>query len=159
SPPLQCAARRGHETLAPHARREQMACRPVSSLVPTNRHAPLPLRRDASSSALRNTPCMPLPPRPIPPGLQTTSTPIPPRRWRVVPITPGLACASAKPGESASASRGRGLESLEGKTNTQGIRFVLQPPQEGNQGWLVWGEERESRAHRLAGSRSPVWAA
>src|SRR5215470_14033915 len=41
-------------------------------------------------------------------------------------------------------SYGRGLESLEGKTNQQGIRFVLQPPQEGNQGWLVWGEERIS---------------
>jgi hypothetical protein len=41
-------------------------------------------------------------------------------------------------------SRGRGLSSLEGKTNQQGIRFVLQPPQEGNQGWLVWGEARIS---------------
>src|ERR1051326_7480350 len=41
-------------------------------------------------------------------------------------------------------SKGRRLDSLEGKTNTQGIRFVLQPPQEGNQGWLVWGEERIS---------------
>ena len=39
-------------------------------------------------------------------------------------------------------SKGRGLSSLEGKTNKQGIRFVLQPPHEGNQGWLVWGEER-----------------
>src|SRR5215469_10399007 len=41
-------------------------------------------------------------------------------------------------------SSGRGLDSLEGKTNTQGIRFVLQPAQEGNQGWLVWGDERIS---------------
>ena len=41
-------------------------------------------------------------------------------------------------------SKGRGLDSLEGKTNKQGIRFVLQPPQEGNQGWLVWGKERIS---------------
>src|ERR1051326_4500370 len=41
-------------------------------------------------------------------------------------------------------SKGRGLDSLEGKTNKQGIRFVLQPVQEGNQGWLVWGEERIS---------------
>jgi hypothetical protein len=37
-------------------------------------------------------------------------------------------------------SKGRGLDSLEGKTNTQGIRFVLQPAHEGNQGWLVWGK-------------------
>src|SRR6516162_8613126 len=41
-------------------------------------------------------------------------------------------------------SKGRGLPSLEGKTNQQGIRFVLQPAHEGNQGWLVWGEERIS---------------
>src|SRR5262249_42183677 len=36
-------------------------------------------------------------------------------------------------------SKGRGLDSLEGKTNTQGIRFILQAPKDGNQGWLVWG--------------------
>ncbi len=35
-------------------------------------------------------------------------------------------------------SRGRGLDSVEGKTNTSGIRFVLQTPDEGNAGWLVW---------------------
>jgi Helix-turn-helix domain len=38
-------------------------------------------------------------------------------------------------------SRGRGLDSLEGKTNTSGIRFVLQAPEEGNAGWLVWHED------------------
>src|SRR5215472_5231060 len=41
-------------------------------------------------------------------------------------------------------SKGRGLDSLEGKTTTQGIRFVLQPAHEGNEGWLVWGEARIS---------------
>jgi hypothetical protein len=61
-----------------------------------------------------------------------------------VPITPPIGSAWAKPGRSVAASKGRGLSSLEGKTNTQGIRFVLQPPQEGNQGWLVWGKERIS---------------
>src|SRR5215468_6525909 len=83
--------------------------------------------------------------------------PIPPRPWPVVPITPRVGSASGTPGESAFASRGRGLTNLEGKTNKQGIRFVLQPAYEGNQGWLVWGEERESRAHRLAGPGGPVW--
>lgn len=39
-------------------------------------------------------------------------------------------------------SKGRGLDSLEGKNNTTGIRFVLQGPKEGNAGWLVWGKER-----------------
>src|SRR6516165_7090568 len=36
-------------------------------------------------------------------------------------------------------SKGRGLDSLEGKTNKQGIRFVLQQPGAGHQGWLAWG--------------------
>src|SRR5260221_10777242 len=39
-------------------------------------------------------------------------------------------------------SKGRGLDSLEGKRNDTGLRFVLQPPEEGNQGWLVWGKDR-----------------
>ena len=39
-------------------------------------------------------------------------------------------------------SRGRGLDSVEGKTNTTGIRFVLQSPEEGNAGWLVWQKDR-----------------
>jgi len=38
-------------------------------------------------------------------------------------------------------SRGRGLDSVEGKTNTCGIRFVMQKPEEGNAGWLVWQHE------------------
>jgi hypothetical protein len=37
-------------------------------------------------------------------------------------------------------SRGRGLDSLEGKRNDTGLRFVLQPPAEGNTGWFVWGK-------------------
>ena len=39
-------------------------------------------------------------------------------------------------------SRGRGLDSLEGKRNNTGLRFVLQPPHEGNQGWLLWDIDR-----------------
>src|SRR5215472_10965946 len=50
-------------------------------------------------------------------------------------------------------SYGRGLSSLEGKTNTQGIRFVLQPAHEGNQGWLVWG--KNGRAARGSAGRIP----
>ena len=38
-------------------------------------------------------------------------------------------------------SRGRRLDSVEGKTNTCGIRFVMQKPEEGNAGWLVWQHE------------------
>lgn len=39
-------------------------------------------------------------------------------------------------------SRGRGLDSVEGKSNKQGLRFVLQAPEEGNAGWLVWQQDR-----------------
>lgn len=39
-------------------------------------------------------------------------------------------------------SKGRGLDSVEGKRNTSGLRFVLQDPKEGNEGWLVWGDDR-----------------
>jgi hypothetical protein len=38
-------------------------------------------------------------------------------------------------------SRGRGLDSVEGKTNKQGLRFVLQAPEEGNAGWLIWQQD------------------
>src|SRR6266700_5055027 len=36
-------------------------------------------------------------------------------------------------------SRGRGLDSVEGKSNDTGLRFVLQTPEQGNAGHLIWG--------------------
>src|SRR6266702_6766088 len=39
-------------------------------------------------------------------------------------------------------SKGRGLDSVENKWNRSGLRFVLQPPEEGDQGWLIWGKCR-----------------
>ena len=39
-------------------------------------------------------------------------------------------------------SKGRGLGSVENKWEKSGLRFVLQSPEEGNQGWLVWGKDR-----------------
>ncbi len=39
-------------------------------------------------------------------------------------------------------SKGRGLDSVEGKNNKQGLRFVLQAPEEGNAGYLVWQQDR-----------------
>ena len=39
-------------------------------------------------------------------------------------------------------SRGRGLDSVEGKRNDTGLRFVLQKPEEGKQGWVIWGADR-----------------
>src|SRR6266436_8939253 len=35
-------------------------------------------------------------------------------------------------------SRGRGLSSIENKRNDTGLRFVLETPEEGNQGYLIW---------------------
>lgn len=37
-------------------------------------------------------------------------------------------------------SRGRGLDSLQGKSNDSGIRFKLDNPGEGNTGHLIWGK-------------------
>jgi len=39
-------------------------------------------------------------------------------------------------------SKGRGIDSVEGKRNDTGLRFVLQDPKEGNEGWLIWGDDR-----------------
>ena len=39
-------------------------------------------------------------------------------------------------------SRGRGLDSVEGKRNDTGMRFVLQPAKAGKAGWLIWGQDR-----------------
>jgi hypothetical protein len=39
-------------------------------------------------------------------------------------------------------SKGRGLDSVEGKTNTSGLRFHLQSGADGNQGWLSWNGEQ-----------------
>jgi transposase len=39
-------------------------------------------------------------------------------------------------------SKGRGLNSMENKRNDTGLRFVLQAPEKGNQGWLVCGKEQ-----------------
>ena len=38
-------------------------------------------------------------------------------------------------------SKGRGLDSVENKRNDTGLRFVLQRPEEGNDGFLVWGRD------------------
>jgi hypothetical protein len=39
-------------------------------------------------------------------------------------------------------SRGRGLSSIENKRNDTGLRFVLEPPEEGNQGYLLWKDDQ-----------------
>jgi hypothetical protein len=39
-------------------------------------------------------------------------------------------------------SRGRGLSSIENKRNNTGLRFVLQQPEEGNRGMLLWKDDQ-----------------
>jgi len=39
-------------------------------------------------------------------------------------------------------SRGRGLSSIENKRNDTGLRFVLQKPEEGHQGFLIWQHDQ-----------------
>ncbi len=39
-------------------------------------------------------------------------------------------------------SKGRGLDSVDGKRNDTGLRFVLKKPSDGNQGYVVWGQDR-----------------
>ena len=41
-------------------------------------------------------------------------------------------------------SKRRGLDSVENKWERSGLRFELQAPEEGNQGWLIWGRDRLS---------------
>jgi hypothetical protein len=38
-------------------------------------------------------------------------------------------------------SKGRSVDSVEGKWNKSGLRFILQDPKEGNEGWFVWGND------------------
>ncbi len=39
-------------------------------------------------------------------------------------------------------SKGHGLDSVENKWNKSGLRFLLQSPEKGDQGWLIWGRDR-----------------
>ena len=39
-------------------------------------------------------------------------------------------------------SRGRGLDSIENKRNDTGLRFVLQQPEQGNDGYVIWKDDR-----------------
>jgi hypothetical protein len=50
-------------------------------------------------------------------------------------------------------SRGRGLSSLENKRNDTGLRFVLQPPEVGHQGYLIW---QGDQLHALIDWKDPV---
>ncbi|HLQ27919.1 MAG TPA: hypothetical protein VK140_01620, partial [Ktedonobacteraceae bacterium] len=39
-------------------------------------------------------------------------------------------------------SKGHGLDSVENKRTESGLRFKLQRPEEGNEGYLIWGKDR-----------------
>src|SRR5258708_16924810 len=64
-----------------------------------------------------------------------------PKPWPRVPITPSTASVWEK--RAASASRaGDEASSLENKRNDTGLRFVLQKPEEGNRGFLIWKDDK-----------------
>jgi transposase len=50
-------------------------------------------------------------------------------------------------------SKGRGLDSVENKWTGSGLRFKLQRPEEGNEGYLIWGKDR---LHALIEWNDPV---
>src|SRR5215472_16338561 len=66
--------------------------------------------------------------------------------WRrplpVAPIAPSTGCVWARPAGCGACSRGRGLSSVENKRANTGLRFILQPPEEGNTGYLLWQGDR-----------------
>src|SRR5215472_13865895 len=64
------------------------------------------------------------------------------RSWPAAPIAPSTGSAWDRPAGCGACSRGRGLGSVENKRNNTGLRFLLQPPEEGNQGYLLWQDDR-----------------
>ena len=73
-------------------------------------------------------------------GSLTTSIARWPKRLLPVPIKQPIASVSAKPNGCAFAAKDRGIDSVEGKRNDVGMRFVLDPGV-GDGGFLIWNEE------------------
>jgi hypothetical protein len=61
--------------------------------------------------------------------------------WQREHIRQSIGFAQGKAKKVRFRSKGRGLDGLENKRNNTGLRCVLQPPDEGNQGWLVWSKD------------------
>ncbi len=53
-------------------------------------------------------------------------------------------------------SKGRGLDSVENKWSKSGLRFLLQPPEEGNQGWLNKASSPNAQGADIQGYRYSV---
>src|ERR1051326_4762079 len=120
--------------------------RPASSLVPTNKHAQPPLRRCRSEFGFSEY------------ALHAFATQAN-TSWIADHLDANTAQTLASRAYHAAnrvcvgkarrvrfRSKGRGLSSLEGKTNTQGIRFVLQPP-----------KARQPGLARLGGRADQPW--
>src|SRR5215469_9893397 len=64
------------------------------------------------------------------------------RRWPRVPIVPSTGCVWVRRDGCGACSRGRGLSSVENKRANTGLRFVLEQPEAGNVGYLLWQDDR-----------------
>src|SRR5215470_4543569 len=65
-----------------------------------------------------------------------------PRRWRAGPIAPRKRVCLGQARRVRFRSRSRGIGSLENKRTDTGLRFVLQQPEEGNAGYLLWQDDQ-----------------
>ena len=118
----------------------------------TNRNAHRPSLPCARSITSRNTNCMNMPKLPASRGSPTISRVRWRKPWRRVPIKRPVAWPWAKPNGCAFRSQGRGIDSVEGKRNDVGLRFVLDP-NAGDGGFLIWNERGDPR---LIDWRDPV---
>src|SRR5215467_3965653 len=64
------------------------------------------------------------------------------RPWRAGPIVPRARVCLGQARRVRFKSRGRGLSSVENKRADTGLRFVLQPSEQGNTGYLLWQGDR-----------------
>src|SRR5215467_3920756 len=65
-----------------------------------------------------------------------------PRPWPRAPIARRRRVCLGQARRVRFRSRSRGIGSLENKRTNTGLRFVLQPPEEGNAGYLLWQNDR-----------------
>src|SRR5215469_18606379 len=65
-----------------------------------------------------------------------------PRPWQHAPTAPRARVCLGQARRVRFRSRGRGISSVENKRNNTGLRFVLQQPEEGNAGYLLWQDDQ-----------------
>ena len=115
------------------------------SLARSKQPARAPLRTCASAMASANMPCTPTPNRLVVPGLPTTSIPRWLKCWPVARITRSIGSARARRAQCASRAVDGGWTVWKANAMTPGMRFVLQAPEQGNQGLSPLGNGSDPR--------------